>query len=118
MTKCKFLLTSSGIVNDSIQKALVDLLGKPIGESSALFVPTAIYAYPGGIKNSWQVMKSPGELGWKAFGVLELTALPSLPKEIWLPQVEDVDAISDEMRAVVESEWPELVHKLPPKERH
>jgi len=23
--------------------------------------------------------------------------------------------ISDEMRAVVESEWPELAHKLPPK---
>jgi hypothetical protein len=26
-----------------------------------------------------------------------------------------VSAISEEMRAVVESEWPELVHKLPPK---
>jgi len=26
-----------------------------------------------------------------------------------------IDHISDEMRAVVESEWPELAHKLPPK---
>jgi hypothetical protein len=25
-----------------------------------------------------------------------------------------IEAISDEMRAVVESEWPELVHKLAP----
>jgi hypothetical protein len=27
--------------------------------------------------------------------------------------IEKVTIISDEMRAVVESEWPELVHKLP-----
>jgi hypothetical protein len=29
--------------------------------------------------------------------------------------IERIDHISDEMRAVVESEWPELTHKLPPK---
>ncbi len=28
---------------------------------------------------------------------------------------EHIDFISDEMRAVVEEEWPEFVHKLPPK---
>ena len=33
----------------------------------------------------------------------------------YMPQVEHIDHISDEMRAVVESEWPELAHKLPPK---
>ena len=93
MTKGKLLLASSGITNDRIQQALVDLLGKPISEASALFVPTAIYAYPQGIKYGWQVIKSPGELGWQALGVLELTALPSLPKAVWLPQVEEADAI-------------------------
>jgi hypothetical protein len=30
-------------------------------------------------------------------------------------ETERIEAISDEMRAVVESEWPELAHKLPPK---
>jgi hypothetical protein len=30
--------------------------------------------------------------------------------------VEGIDHISDEMRAVVESGWPELSHKLPPKQ--
>ena len=44
----KLLLTSAGISNTSIHDALVELLGKPIAEASALFVPTAIYAYPGG----------------------------------------------------------------------
>ncbi|MGA2211577.1 MAG: peptidase E, partial [Acidimicrobiales bacterium] len=31
------LLTSAGISNPSITDALVDLLGKPVAESSALF---------------------------------------------------------------------------------
>lgn len=40
----KLLLTSSGISNPSIHAALLDLLGKPIEESSALCIPTAIYS--------------------------------------------------------------------------
>ena len=34
----------------------------------------------------------------------------------YMLDIERIDHISDEMRAVVESEWPELSHKLPPKE--
>ena len=33
----------------------------------------------------------------------------------YMHDIECIDHISDEMRAVVESEWPELMHKLPPK---
>jgi hypothetical protein len=33
----------------------------------------------------------------------------------YMLDIEGIDHISDEMRAVVESEWPELTHKLPPK---
>ena len=36
----------------------------------------------------------------------------------YMLEIEHIDHISDEMRAVVESEWPELAHKLPPKEQH
>ena len=43
----KLLLTSSGISNPSIDDALVGLLGKPIAESNALIIPTAIYPFPG-----------------------------------------------------------------------
>jgi hypothetical protein len=35
----KYLLTSAGIKNASIQDALIDLLGKPIAESNALCIP-------------------------------------------------------------------------------
>ena len=33
----------------------------------------------------------------------------------YMLEIEGVDAISDEMRAVVEELWPELTHKLPPR---
>jgi hypothetical protein len=33
----------------------------------------------------------------------------------YMLEIEGVEVISDEMRVVVESEWPELAHKLPPK---
>jgi dipeptidase E len=46
--RMKLLLTSAGISNQSIRKAMAGLLGKPIEESTALFIPTAIYGIPGG----------------------------------------------------------------------
>jgi hypothetical protein len=36
----------------------------------------------------------------------------------YLLEVEKVSIVSDEMRAIVENEWPELAHKLPPKAQH
>jgi dipeptidase E len=94
----KLLLTSSGISNPSIEDALVGLLGKPISESSALIVPTAIYPFPEGPSGAWRAIcgKAPGplsEVGWKSLGVLELTALPSIKKESWVPLVRETDAL-------------------------
>jgi hypothetical protein len=33
----------------------------------------------------------------------------------FLLETEDISEVSDDMRELVEQEWPELVHKLPPK---
>jgi hypothetical protein len=41
--------------------------------------------------------------------------LERLHKE--LLEFEYIDHVSDEMRAVIKDEWPELIHKLPPKRR-
>ncbi len=94
----KFLLTSSGISNPSIDDALVGLLGKPIAESSALMIPTAIYPFPGGGGMAWQAICGKAQsplcgLGWKSLGVLELTALPSIKEESWVPTVRETDAL-------------------------
>ena len=34
-----------------------------------------------------------GELGWRSLCVLELTALPSLSRELWVPWVENTDVL-------------------------
>ena len=94
----KFLLTSTGIKNTSIHNALVDLLGKPIAESSALIIPTAIYPFPGGPSMAYRFIRGLTanrmiELGWKSLGVLELTALPSIKEEYWSAAVREADAL-------------------------
>jgi dipeptidase E len=94
----KLLLTSSGISNKTIRATLEQLLGKPISESTALFVPTGVYPFPGGPYYAWWPIagKMKGalvDLGWKTMGLFELTALPSIKKDIWVSALEDADAL-------------------------
>jgi dipeptidase E len=96
----RFLLTSAGIKNASIRDALVELLGKPIAESSALCVPTAMYGHPmvGPGAGAWRFITGRSaepmcELGWKSLGVLELTALPSIDEERWVSLVRETDVL-------------------------
>ena len=96
----RLLLTSAGISNTSIYNALVDLLGKPIAESSAHCIPTAAYGCPGvGAGIAWRLISGKAknplcELVWKSLGVLELTALPSIKEEYWVPMLQETDALA------------------------
>jgi dipeptidase E len=95
----KLLLTSGGVSNQSIRGALVEMLGKPIAEATALCIPTAMYGMlPGTAVMTWRQIagQSPSpmvELGWKSVGMLELTALPSIDEENWVPLVRETDAL-------------------------
>jgi len=97
----KLLLTSGGIRNDSIRDALVAMLGKPISESRALFIPTAQWGHPmcspasvwQATADRWSAEPSFTGLGWKSVGVLELTALPDIAEERWKPWVREADAL-------------------------
>ena len=95
----RLLLTSAGIQNASIHDALVDLLGKPIADASALCIPTAGYGHPHGTPGGpWRFISGQSrqpmcELGWKSLGVLELTALPSIDRERWVPWVQETDVL-------------------------
>jgi dipeptidase E len=96
----KLLLTSGGVTNTSIRAALVEQLGKPIEQSRALCIPTAQWGHPmcgpasvrGFIAGTppWGGLTS---LGWESLGVLELTALPSVGEERWLPWVQEADVL-------------------------
>lgn len=97
----KLLLTSGGVTNDAIRAALVGLLGKPIDQASALFVPTAQWGHPfcsptsvyDSIAGRWPGQTGLCDLGWREVGVLELTALPSLDPARWTPWVRGADAL-------------------------
>jgi len=96
----RLLLTSAGIKNASIQEALVELLGKPIAESDALCIPTALYGHPmAGPRQAWKCISGQETgtptvgLGWNSVGVLELTALPSLDEERWVPLLRETDVL-------------------------
>ena len=98
----KLLLTSGGVTNASIRDALVQLLGKPIDECHALCVPTAQWGHPmcgptsvrdfvaAESKSDRQYMSG---LGWASLGVLELTALPTIGAQRWVPWVREADVL-------------------------
>jgi dipeptidase E len=96
----RLLLASAGITNASIRSALVDLLGRPIAESTALCIPTASYGMRGGgARSAWRFIAGQEPdcpmtgLGWKSVGVLELTAVAALDAERWVPAVRGADVL-------------------------
>lgn len=96
----KFLLTSGGVRNPSIRRALTGLLGRPIDAASALAIPTALYGHARvGPTNAWRFLAGSEtecpmvELGWKSVGVLELTALPSIDRARWMGWIEAADVL-------------------------
>jgi dipeptidase E len=96
----KLLLTSGGVRNPTIIDALVGLLGKPTAEATALCIPTAQWGHPmcgpvsarGFVSGlpPWGGMTS---MEWKSLGLLELSALPSIGEERWVPWVREADVL-------------------------
>lgn len=94
----KLLLTSGGIRNASIRDALVGLLGRPIEECRALVVPTAIYPFDVGPEMAARLVRGEvgtplTDVGWASVGLLELSVLPSISRDVWVPLVEGADAL-------------------------
>ena len=96
----KLLLTSGGVTNASLDHALVDLLGKPIAEATALCIPTAQWGHPmcgpasvRGFVTGLPPWGGMANLGWRSLGLLELTALPTIGAERWVPWVQEADAL-------------------------
>ncbi|MFZ4154502.1 Type 1 glutamine amidotransferase-like domain-containing protein [Streptomyces pseudogriseolus] len=96
----KLLLTSGGVTNATIRSALVRLLGRPVDECRALCIPTAQWGHPmcnptsvrgfAAAEPRWQ--HSSG-LGWGSLGVLELTALPTIGAERYVPWIREADVL-------------------------
>jgi dipeptidase E len=122
----KLLLASAGITNASIEAALVGLLGKPIADATALCIPTASYGMAArGSSSAWRFVAGQEPecpmtgLGWASVGVLELTALASLDRDQWIPEVRATDVLlvngGDPLflhHSMVESGFAELLPSL------
>jgi len=98
--KTPLLLTSGGITNPSLRRALEELLGRPISECNALAIPTSSYAHPNvSPQLAWKFLAGVApatgmvELGWKSVGILELTAIPSIGDDRWVSWVNDADVL-------------------------
>ena len=96
----RLLLTSGGVTNTSIRDALVGLLDKSIADATALCIPTAQWGHPmcgpvsarGFVSGlpPWGGMTS---MEWKSLGLLELSALPTIGEERWVPWVREADVL-------------------------
>jgi dipeptidase E len=86
----KFLLTSAGVVNSSIEKALLELVGKPANEMSVVFVPTAAGMVAD--DKRWLVENYNDflRLGLKSFDIVDIAALP---KQNWQARFAAADVI-------------------------
>ena len=96
----KLLLTSAGVKNESIRRALVAMLGKPVAECTALCIPTGGWGHPhGSPAGAWRFVSGNEprcpmvELGWKSVGLLELTTLPWIARDRWTSWVRDADVL-------------------------
>lgn len=74
------------------------MLGKPVAEANALFVPTGVYPFRDGQYYAWNPVGGDAapamcQLGWKSVGILELSVLPSIDREKWLPTLAETDAL-------------------------
>lgn len=86
----KLLLTSQGFYNDSIKKAFIKMLDKPIEELNVIVVNTACNARFGDKRWFIELMNQTIDMGFKTVDMMDFAGLP---KEIWLPRFEAADVI-------------------------
>jgi len=95
----RLLLTSGGVTNPSIEAALGALMGKPMAEATALCIPTAQWGHP--MCTPFSVARTVAGQGrsglaslpFGEMGVLDLTALPSIGADRWVPWVQEADVL-------------------------
>jgi len=86
----KLLLTSGGITNASIEKALFDLVGKKPEDTTLVFIPTASHVEKG--DKSWLIddLINLKKLGLKSIEIADISAVD---EEVWRPKFEEADIL-------------------------
>jgi len=86
----KLLLTSSGVKNKSIAKALAELVEKPVKDSSIAFIPTAANVEAG--SKDWLItdLHNLVQEGYKSVDIVDISALS---KEQWEPRIKEANIL-------------------------
>jgi dipeptidase E len=86
----KLLLTSAGIQNKSIAKAILDLVGLPVDQIKVVFVPTAANVEKG--EKLWLINDL---LHFKEqnYGQIDIVDIAAVSKEIWLPRLQEANLL-------------------------
>ncbi len=85
----KFFLTSSGLKNDRLARALEALIGRPLSESSILFIPTA--GNTSVDDQNWlvdNILELRG-CGFKNISIVDI----AIPRKYWEPHFKNVDVV-------------------------
>ena len=93
--------------------AIADAFQDRFGGARLTYSPPRAGLRPSGPRVRYQRLHLPRIVGRKVMTPADLRRLHK-----YMLKIEKVTVVSDEMRAVVESEWPELAHKLPPAKPH
>lgn len=86
----KLLLTSGGLTNPSIVNALQEMVGKPLTDTSLVFIPTASHAENG--DKSW-LINDLINLKNQNFKQIEIADISAIGPEIWQPRLDEADVL-------------------------
>lgn len=86
----KYLLTSTGLTNDSIAGALEKAVGKPLSDTSVLFIPTAANTEGGDKRWLIENLLQFTNYGVGSIDILDITAVPD---ELWKERFQEKDVI-------------------------
>ncbi|MBI4085971.1 MAG: Type 1 glutamine amidotransferase-like domain-containing protein [Candidatus Liptonbacteria bacterium] len=86
----KFLLTSGGITNKSIAKALFQLVGKKPRNTTLVFIPTAANVEKG--DKGW-VIDDLINLKKQNFKSIDIVDISALPRKLWEPRLRAADIL-------------------------
>lgn len=86
----KLLLTSSGLTNNSISKALFELVGKKPEDTSLCFIPTASNIETG---DKFWFINDLINIKKQNFKSVSIADISAVPENIWKPQLEEADVL-------------------------
>lgn len=86
----KLLLTSGGITNKSIIKALFDLVGKKPEDTSLVFIPTASNVETG---DKWWLIEDLIDLKNLKLKSVDIADISAIPESVWKPKFDEADVL-------------------------